>query len=271
MKIRFIIPIILMLFVLNGFSIPDSLNYESVSYRGVYQGKDLFIMNPMLGEGENYCVNKVTVNGAIFDDELNSSAFKIALDHMGLDYGEAYEVILTYDGNCSPTLVNPEVLKPLSTFEITDFSLGYNDQLTFTTTNESGVLVFVIEEYRWDRWVEAGEIKGKGGPGDNTYTLRVYPFSGENRYRIYQMDHLYRKFYSDEFVVDYQSEPVEVLTNLRRVRREIEFSQKTRYIIINEYGEEVMSGFDEVIDVRELDRGNYFLNYENDYKRFRKR
>lgn len=271
MNIKAIVYIIFMLVVLNAFSLPDSLTYESVTYRGVYQGKDLFIMNPMFGDGENYCVNKVTVNGAIYDDEMNSSAFKIALEHMGLDYGEAYEVILTHDGSCTPTLVNPEVLKPLSTFEITDISLGFNDQLTFSTTNESGILVFVIEEYRWGRWVEAGQVKGKGGPGDNTYTIRVYPFSGENRFRIYQMDHLYRKHYSDEFVIDYQGDPVEVLTNLRRVRREIEFSKKTRYIIINEFGEEVMSGFDKVIDVRELDRGNYFLNYEDDYQRFRKR
>lgn len=267
MKIRLIAAFSLLIMFYNLYSSPD----ESMVFRGVYQGKDLFILNPMLEPGTKYCINNIYINGDKYDLELLTSAFRISLDYMGLKYGEAYEVVINYKDNCMPTLVNPEVLRPLSTFIVTDVRLGFNNQLIFSTTQESGKLNFIVEEYRWDRWVEAAEIAGKGGPSDNTYTVQVYPFSGENRYRIYQMDHLYNKNYSEEFVVEYKIDPVDILTNLRRVRREIEFTRHTKYAIINEFGEEVLSGYDKVIDVSDLSSGNYFLKYENDFEEFRKR
>ncbi len=259
------------LFVLVFGNLFAVISEEQMVFRGVYQGKDLYIMNPMLDEGSTYCVKKVTINDIVYDDVINSSAFRISLSYAGLDYGEAYEVVIKHSGSCTPTLVNPEVLKPLSTYEIIEYELGFGDQFRFTTDKESGQLTFFLEEYRWDRWVDAGQVKGKGGPGKNTYNIKVYPFAGENKFRIYQEDHLFKKYYSDEIVIDYNKDPVEILTNMRRVRKEIEFSGETRFIVVNEFGEEMINGSGREVDISNLPRGLYFLNYENQYVRFNKR
>jgi len=259
-----------MLFLILGFFSPR-LSADEMVFRGVYQGKDLYIMNPMLERGLDYCVTKVLINDMVYDEVINSSAFRISFEAVGLEFGEAYEIVLKHKSNCKPTLVNPEVLKPLSTFKIVDIKLGYNDLLRFTTDNESGKLKFIVEEFRWERWMKAGEVDGRGGPGQNSYSVRVYPYSGENQFRIYQIDHMMKKNISDTIVINYEKDPVDVLSKMKRVKNKIEFSAETKYVIINQYGEVVVDGFGSEIDVSELSKGDYFLNFENEYRSFKKK
>ncbi|PLX08933.1 MAG: hypothetical protein C0596_03720 [Marinilabiliales bacterium] len=240
--------------------------------KGIYQGKDLYIINPMLDIGEEYCAYEVTINEKPFDDVINSSAFRITLAYVGLEFGQEYEVIIKHHDDCTPKLVNPEVLKPLSTYELVDYEIGYNNMLKFTTHNESGQLTFYIEEYRWDRWIEVGQIPGEGGPDDREYSQKVYPFNGENQFRIYQVDNLNRKFYSDTLTFEIDKEPVKVTTpSLRKVKKEITFSSETYFAVINEFGEELITGSGTVVDVSPLKKGEYFLNFENEYVVFKKK
>jgi hypothetical protein len=244
---------------------------DEMILKGVYQGKDLFIINPMLDAGEEYCAYEVTINETKFDDVINSSAFRIYLDFAGLHFGQEYIVTIKHHENCTPKLVNPEVLKPLCTYNIANTDLGYNDVLKFTTDNESGKLTFYVEEFRWGRWLEVARIPGEGGPGSREYSTKVYPFSGENRFRIYQIDHLNRKFYSDEIVYNLEREKVSVTTPLSKVNKDITLSAPTRYAVINEFGEELVSGNGDVVDVVNLKKGEYFLNFENEYVVFKKK
>ncbi len=244
---------------------------DELVFKGVYQGKDLFIINPMLDMGEEYCAYEVYVNNKKYDDVINSSAFRISLDFAGLQFGEEYEVVIKHHSECTPKLVNPEVLKPLSTYQIVDAELGYNDMFKFTTTNESAKLTFFVEEYRWGRWIERGKVPGDGGPGNRTYSIKVYPFNGENKFRVYQIDHLNRKFYSDEYVFNIDKETVEVTSNLSKVKKEITFSGITYYLVIDEFGEELISGVGNSVDVSNLKKGEYFLNFENEYVTFKKK
>lgn len=242
-----------------------------LKYSGVYQGKDLFLMNPMIEHGVSYCIDEVYINDREFIHTLKSSALRIAPAEYGLDYGESFEVIIRYKEGCGPTLVNPEVLRPLSTFELVDYELGYNNRLSFTTDNESGILKFSIEEFRWGAWGKVDEIDGKGGPGKNTYHVQLYPFNGNNRIRVYQENHLYQRNYSDEIVIPYETEPAIVQTNLRRVRDEIELSKETRYRVIDEKGNLILKGVGSTINAEELERGEYYLQYDNVFDVFRKR
>lgn len=244
---------------------------DEMLLKGIYQGKDLYIINPMSDAGEEYCAYEVTINGTKFDDVINSSAFRIYLDFAGLEFGQEYTVAIQHHENCTPKLVNPEVLKPLCTFSIINTDLGYNDVLKFTTDNESGKLTFFVEEYRWGKWLETAKIPGEGGPGTRDYSVKVRPFSGENKYRVYQIDHLNRKFYSDEIVYNLEREKITISTSLSKVGKEIVFSTVTRYVVVNEFGEELISGNGDVVDVSNLKKGVYFLNYENEYVVFKKK
>ncbi len=244
---------------------------DEMILKGVYQGKDLYIINPMLDVGEEYCAYEVLVNDKKFEDVINSSAFRITLDYAGLQFGQDYEVVIKHRADCTPKLVNPEVLKPLCTYEIASNTLGYDNVLKFTTNNESGKLPFHLEEFRWGKWIEVGQIPGEGGPGSRTYSKKVYPFNGENRYRVYQVDHINKKHYSDEMVYQMEKEPVTVTSKLAKASKEITFSSYTYYAVINEFGEELISGTGDVVDISNLKKGEYFLNYENEYKVFKKK
>lgn len=257
--------------LLMSIFISNTLLADELVFKGIYQGKDLFIINPMLDLGQEYCAYEVYVNNKKYEDVINSSAFRISLDFAGLKFGEEYEVVIKHRSDCTPKLVNPEVLKPLSTYEIVTADLAYNDMLRFITTNESGKLTFFVEEYRWGRWIERGRIPGEGGPGNRTYNVKVYPFNGENKFRVYQIDHLNRKFYSNEFVFNIEKEPVKITSKLSSVKKEITFSGLTYYSVINQYGEELISGAGNSVDVSNLKKGEYFLNYENDYVTFKKK
>jgi len=248
-----------------------SSSADEMVLKGVYQGKDLYIINPMLDMGEEYCAYEVLINDTKFEDVINSSAFRITLDYAGLEFGQEFQVTIKHHENCTPKLVNPEVLKPLCTYEITSHELGYDNILKFLTDNESGKLTFYIEEFRWGKWIEIGRIQGEGGPGSRKYSQKVYPFKGENRYRVYQIDHLNRKFYSDEMVYEMDKEPVVVTSKLLKVTRDITFSSYTYYAVINEFGEELISGTGDVVDVSNLKKGEYFLNFENEYVVFKKK
>ncbi|MDD4150475.1 MAG: hypothetical protein PHE33_10645 [Bacteroidales bacterium] len=260
-----IIGVILMLFVSTG------IKADEMSLKGIYQGKDLYIINPMLDMGEEYCAYEVLVNKIEFDDAINSSAFRISLDFAGLQFGQEYEVVIKHHENCTPKLVNPEVLKPLSTYSVNNYEIGYNDILNFTTQNESGKLTFYVEEFRWDKWSVRGTIPGEGGPEDRTYSQKVYPYNGENMFRIYQIDHLNRKFYSDTIVINIDKNPVLVTCPLNKVKNEISFSAITYYAVINEYGEELIRGSGDIVNVSDLKKGEYFLNFENEYIVFKKK
>src|SRR6056297_1911102 len=85
---------------------------------GVYQGKNLYVMNPFAGDGVGFCVSKVTVNDQVTTDEINSSAFEIDLSVFEFEVGEKLIINIEYKDNCKPKVLNPEVLKARSTFKI---------------------------------------------------------------------------------------------------------------------------------------------------------
>lgn len=239
--------------------------------KGVYQGKNLYIINPLLDDNQNYCVFEVKINGKEYNDIINSSTFGIFLENLGFKYGQEFNILIKHHDNCYPKLVNSEVLKPISTFQIVDFSLGSNNILTFTTENESAKLTFYVEEYRWGKWNEIKKVPGEGGPQSQVYSLKVYPFTGENKFRIYQMDEKYKKFYSNEMVFNLEREKIKIISNVNKVKKEIEFSEVTRYSIVDDYGAELISGHGKTIDTNELNKGSYFLNYDNEYVLIKKK
>jgi hypothetical protein len=99
-----------------AFSVPASAGV--IVLEGNYQGKNLFIQNPFSEAGVGFCVFEVSVNDQIATDEINSSAFEVDMNNFGLKISDPVVVKVKHKDGCTPVVLNPEVLKPKSTFDI---------------------------------------------------------------------------------------------------------------------------------------------------------
>jgi hypothetical protein len=229
---------------------------------GNYQGKNLFVQNPFSEAGVGFCVYQVLVNDKVSPDEINSSAFEIDLANFNLKVGDKVTVKILYKDGCMPLVLNPEVLKPASTFDIVKQSVSADGTYTFTTTNESGELPFVVQEKRWNKWMRVGEVMGKGTPGEHTYSFKVTPHSGENIYRVKQSDLTKRSRFSEEVTfTDPSIKPVSWTPE--KIKDTIHLSDTTLFEVYDEFGNIVKRGYAKDVDVSSLKKGLYYLNYDN--------
>lgn len=236
---------------------------------GNYQGKNLYVQNPFASSGVGFCAFEVTVNGEITTDEINSSAFEIDFDNFQLPIGTPVVVKIKHKDNCKPKVLNPEVLKPRSTFKTVSIKVENGNMLKWVTQEEMSKLPYTIEQYRWNKWVKVGEVEGKGSMGNNEYEYKIAPHSGANKFRVKQVDFSKEPRYSNE--VQVKSDVPEVSFTVDNSVTKLSFSQETMYEIYNEFGNVVKKGFGSEVDVSNLPKGIYYFNYDNKTDQFVKK
>lgn len=236
---------------------------------GTFQGKNLYIQNPT-SSGVGFCITKCTVNGQAPCE--NKSAFELDLYCHNLRIGDSVLVVIEHDTSCTPRILNPEVLRPVCTFEIVDINASASGILSWSTVMESGSLPFVIEQFRWNKWIKIGEVAGKGIPEINQYTFNLNGnlHSGMNKFRVKQVGNSGKPKWS---------ESVEITPNLPeisidRVQRKfgkVHFTGATRYEIFDAYGNIVRRGHSQQVDIVNLRKGVYYVHYDNKSEKFVKR
>lgn len=243
----------------------------ALSVNGVYQGKNLYVQNPMDDEGFGFCATKVTVNGDILPGGTSMQAFEIDFSQFNIEIGDPVFIVIEHNDGCKPKILNPEVLLPRSTYTVEAMNISNDGKLTWTTSGEQGKLPFFVEQYRWNKWVVIGEVQGKGSGGKNSYEFKVSPHSGENTVRIVQIDHSGQKRPSQE--VKFMSNTPVVSKNPVKVKKEINFTAngapvETRYEIYDAYGNIVKKGVGSSVDCSNLLRGVYYINFDNKNEKF---
>lgn len=243
----------------------------ALSVEGTYQGKNLYVQNPMDDEGFGYCATKVTVNGDIMPGGTSVGAFEIDFSLFNIEIGEPVFIVIEHNDGCRPKVLNPEVLLPRSTFKVKSITISNAGSLKWTTSGEQGKLPFVIEQYRWNKWVAVGEVEGKGSGNDNNYQFDVTPHSGENTIRVVQVDHSGMKRPSQE--VKFTSSSPVVTKTPTKVKDEIKFLAngapvETRYEIYDAYGNIVKKGVGSKVACSNLLRGVYYINFDNVNEKF---
>lgn len=256
------------------------LNIKGFSQGGViilegnYQGKNLYIQNPFGSGGVGFCITEILVNGNITTDEINSSAFEIDFKPHKLTIGEKVEIKIKHKVDCKPKVLNPEVLKPKSTFEVVSMTIDKDGTVKWSTRSETGKLTFAVEQFRWNKWVKVGEVEGVGTPSNNNYSFKITPHSGKNQIRVRQTDYTGQPRLSKP--VDFTSDVPDITFAPVKVSKDINFvaSDKpveTMYEIYDQYGNVVKRGFGSTIDASNLTKGGYFLNYDNKMGEFIKK
>lgn len=251
------------LFSVSGFS--------ALSIEGSYQGKNLYVQNPEDGDGFGFCATKVTVNGDVMPGGCSSNAFEIDFSLFNIEIGEPVFIVIEHSEGCKPKILNPEVLLPKSTFNTVEISVSGSGMLTWKTNNEHGKLPFFIEQYRWNKWVQVGEVQGKGTAGTNSYEFQVAPHSGENTIRVVQVDHSGTKRSSKEVKFTSSLPPVE--KSPVKVKDVINFtsngkSVETKYEIYDAYGNIVKKGVGSSVPCGNLLKGAYYINFDNKTEKF---
>ena len=263
--------LVLILIVVLGNSF---LSLADLSLEGHYQGKNLFVQNPEDEDGFGFCVTKVTVNGNPIVESVQKPAFEIGFENMDLKIGDPVFIVLEHGPGCKPKVLNPEVLLPKSTFEIQSMTASPDGELVWKTTKEAGKLPFVIEQYRWNKWVVIGEVDGKGVASLNQYTFKVTPHSDTNKIRIIQIDHTGKKRVS-ESIVFFNETIKEPSFFPKKVKDILKFSAQgisieTKYEIFDTYGNMVKKGVASEVDCSNLRKGIYYINYDNKSEKFLK-
>jgi hypothetical protein len=241
-----------------------------LTVEGNYQGKNLYVQNPFASNNVGFCTIKVTVNGKTTSDEINSSAYEIDLSLFNLKVGDALTVVIEHKVDCTPKVLNAEVLKPKATGEVSEMSVDPSGKLSWKTKGENGKLAFIIEQYIWNKWVTVGEVDGIGTPTENSYDFQLDPHSGQNKVRVKQVDYTGKPNVSiAKTFTDPNIKPIDF--NPKTVKDKITFTGKTRYEIYDSYGNIVKKGYGDMVDCSNLKKGAYYINYDSKDSQFVKK
>lgn len=231
---------------------------------GKYQGKNIYIINSVAESGVGFCVFEVRVNGDVTTDEVNSSAFEIDLGIYGFTLGSPVKVEIKYKDGCNPRILNPNALKPQPTFDVTKMDISPDGTMIWTTKNEEGEIPFHVQQFKWNKWVDLGEVLGKGSNETNSYSFKTNLVSGPNKFRVIQKSSSDKIRKSPIFEITGTDTPV----TFSKAKSSVDFSKETGYELFNEFGQIVKRGFGQAIDISELPKGKYYLNYDATFQEF---
>ena len=241
------------------------LSAKELIIDGTYQGENIYIQNPFSNKENGFCIKEVYVNDKPFT-EINSSAFEIILE--GQEIGKYVKISIIHSKTCRPRVLNKDALRSKSTFEIVSLKSAEN-QLRFTTKNETNEEPFIVEQFKNNKWVEVTRMKGEGPEGFNNYISDISHTSGLNKYRVKQRDIGNRYRYSK--VLEYKSNRSPITFYPKRVSNEIHLSESTAYEVFDSFGALMTKGVGNKINVSDLEEGVYYLNIDNRTEKFLKK
>ncbi len=251
---RFIFIILLVFF--NGL-----VQAGNIILEGRFQGRNIFVINSISPDGVGYCVYEVTMNGLVTSDEINSQAFEIDLGIYGLKEGDPVTIVIKHKDGCAPKVLNRGALEPSPTFICSKIECGSDGQLSWETTGEMGKIPFLIQQFKWNKWVTVGEVMGNGTKVKNNYKFQAQLTSGNNKFRVAQKSYEGDLRKSQSCEVSGSVAPVTFKYDKKL--KIINLSSETSYELYNVFGQIVKRGRGVSVDCSALAKGEYYLSYDN--------
>lgn len=257
--------IFVFLFALISFKI----NAGVLIVEGKFQNKNIYIQNSFGGNGVGFCATEIKVNGKITTDEVNSSAFEIDLAAMNIKPGQKVVIEISHKSDCTPVVLNPEVLKPRPTFEVVSMNINSSGVLKWTAKNESGSLPYVVEQFKWNKWVYVGEVQGVGSAENHDYSFQVSTHSGENKFRVKQVGLGSTPKLSSAVILNSNIDKPSFM--ITKDHKAIQYTNETAFEIYDAFGSIVKKGFGKEVNIENLAKGKYYLCYDNQVTEFDKK
>lgn len=231
---------------------------SQVAIEGNYRGTNLYIQNPW-HQNDEFCVDSVIVNGTKYCDASKFSAFQIKLDSLGFIVNDRLEINIYHKKGCKPLVLNQASHYRRVDLNITNFNI-VNDTVYWNATKEV-VGYFDVQVYRWNRWVTLDSVEKQFEEVTFKYALINDLHCGENKFRIRSVNILNENIYSE--VLSYNSDLAEVTYTIDNKSNQLVFSRITRFEFFNQYGQKVLEGKSNSVNLNHLPNKTYYLNLDN--------
>ncbi|MGB3181091.1 MAG: T9SS C-terminal target domain-containing protein [Cyclobacteriaceae bacterium] len=256
---RGLIPLFFLVMCLYGPVVQGQVIVE-----GVYQGKNLYVQNPLSEDNRSFCAESIFVNDRLVYDQPNTSAFEIDLSF--LQRGASLTIRIEHKRSCEPKIINPQVIRSPGSFSF-NYILADKNAITWHTEGERSGGRFFLEKWVNGEWTIEHTLGGKGEAG--VYLFPVEHFAGTNRYRVKHLQNDGIIFYSEENTYECSDEPVTFYP--QRVAEKIVLSKATDYKVTNIKGMALAKGRGKEIPLQHLRSGVYYLYIENRQEKFFKK
>ena len=232
---------------------------QTLELGGLYQGENLLVVNDPSADGVGFCCYEVRVNGLLTADAVNSHAFEVDLGALGLTLGKGLSVRLKHRSGCVPRVLNPEVIQPIPGFQLVSFEASPSGEVSWVTADEHGRMPFVLQQFKWGKWVDVVRLDGRGGPQEQTYSTVIQPTQGENLLRLTHLAPDGTLEVKGEARFD--GDVPEVTMSYSARSQVVTFSKSTQYELVDEFGTVVLRGVGTQATLRYLSRGDYLRQF----------
>lgn len=238
---------------------------EELSISGFYQGKNLYVQNPLSADKKLFCTNEVFVNEKMVLSQIKNSAYTINLSH--LENGSPVTIKITYKNDCAPKIINAFVLQK-SNQNYTFQSVQIKDNLILWSLKEEVISGrFIIEKYTENYWKPIGTTPISFEKKEYTQNIERYLSEGINKFRVKYLSPDEQVFVSSNISHEFLGESVTFsLTSSNKIL----LSKESPYEIMDAEGNLIKDGKGNEIAISTLHPGIYYINYANKSEKFRK-
>ncbi len=238
---------------------------QEISITGVYQGKSLFIQNPLVSPNQ-YCIKEIYLNGLPLN--LNFRISAIEIDFKSIDLYTPVAVRVAHDSLCQPKIVNPQAVLWHSSFRFTSIIVT-DEELKWATRGERDRATYTIEKLNGEEWLDVSVVESKADFAASEYIYYPEHSEGANKYRIKYEPPSGSYLYSDEVEVVFYKEPITFSPKV--VSDKITLSKAAPFEILDANENVILTGSSKEIPLRLLKPGSYFIVLDGNKEPFVKK
>lgn len=228
---------------------------EEILISGKYVSGNLYILNPSVNEG--FSIQNVKVNGKDYAYNTESNAFEISLaEHQP---NEFVFIQIQHSPAAIPEVINENCLVQEVEFALPSFIYNKKTKLLEWKLEQLDAKCdYRLEQMLYGKWIT---VKKLGSPADmisNSY-LPVL-LSGMNAFRIVQTDGAGKELSSP--LIKLKSPNKRILLVSDKVKEYIEFTAVTHYELYDANGFFIKRGTAQKVNVADLKKGDYWINFD---------
>ncbi|GAB4125049.1 MAG: hypothetical protein OHK0045_08300 [Raineya sp.] len=239
---------------------------QEIKLTGVYQGKNIYVQNPLKADQRTYCTEAVYVNGSKILDNPRSSSYEINLSKFAIN--APLEIRIVHSKDCKPKVINKYVIEVKTKFKFISFTAD-DKSLNWTVEGESSNSVYYVEQFSNNNWTNIKVLTAQAQQNTNSYSLPVSHSTGQNTYRIKHQEKSGQIAYSQ--TISYNSVQGMVKFYPRNVSNKIYFTANVSYEISNVRKQIIKKGKGKEVDLSNLQRGVYYISFDNRTEQFLKK